>query len=156
MASPTLPQSRQQVAVSISEVRNVLANEATIDILPMGYVSWTGTSAQLEAEHILPPGFDWATADGRSWTTDRLEYQVTRRKPQGMTQMEWRAGPRDHWSVLVAGWPLHAAKLHAAKEGVRQLEWLITEAATVQQQRLYSARDDGAFQALLRCVGAGK
>lgn len=149
MATRTLSQPRYQRARRLSEVRKGLTSEVRIEIEPRGYVSWSGTSRKLQAEGVLPAGFAWPENGCAAWRAGVFEYELTRTRPAGMAHREWLAGDRDYWCLRryrAGASSFCEARVHQAREALSRLEWLATEAATLQLRRLGRAIDDMSYQ----------
>lgn len=161
MASSTLTQDRRRhMPLHIEHVQKEVASELSIEILPRGYVRWSGTWAQLEAEDLIPPGLTWPKADGATWTAGDREYVLRRRRPRHVSPSAWRAGERDYWELqcvrLIPGALGYAdqVRMHTLAEALAHEEWLRSVAARVQAERMSLAVQDGHFQDLLARIGA--
>jgi hypothetical protein len=70
----------------------VVARELNIQIWRDLWAQFTGSAAQLQAEGLIPHGFEWprATADKR-WEANGFTYSLQRRRPEG------HKGPMRSW-----------------------------------------------------------
>ena len=70
-----------------------------------GYSWFAGTSEQLIAEGLIPPGFVWPVGlEVARWTAGQISYSLFRRSPaKGVPKAVWRHG--DFWGLagVIAG-----------------------------------------------------
>lgn len=126
-----------------------------IKVCPM-WVYFEGTAAQLQAEGLIPEGFEWPrAADEKRWRINGLEYWLSRTRPQG------HKGPKSSWAEL-DNWSLRTMAVNRGWEAIRrrgierQAEALrreihhLTPAGQREHQvfegLLWAARQDKAFQ----------
>lgn len=128
--------------------------ELVIDIYPRGYDSWTGTSAQLIDEGLVPEGFKWPVGRGsRYWEAGGLDFWLRRCRPEG------HKGPMSSW-LEIDYWYLRrtltsqgkdgfaAARLHEKRLALAEELWRNTPAYREQWSRYWVAYKDEAFQRL--------
>jgi hypothetical protein len=79
------------------------APELRIEIWPDDWAQYTGTAAQLQAEGLIPDGFEWpqAAADKR-WEANGFDYWLRRTRPDG------HKGPMRSW-LEVDNWFLRVS-----------------------------------------------
>lgn len=127
--------------------------ELSIEIWPRGYDWWHGTSAQLEAEGLIPKGFDWPKGkEHRGWTSGEFNFWLLRCRPEG------HKGPQSSW-LTIDNWSLRrtlaahagdgfaAARLHEKKVALAEELWRQTHEAHLQSNRSWNAYQDTAYQA---------
>jgi hypothetical protein len=160
MAIHTVPKSGEKLGASPrgapSEVD--VRGELVVEILPRGYVRWSGTVAQLVAEGLLP---EWFGPDCKntSWDEGRFEFCLTRGRPSHVPYREWRAGARDYWHLerslkSSSGCFWDDARLFDKQQALASELWSRTPAGAIQKHLLVRAVEDTRFQAFLSLVGA--
>lgn len=122
-----------------------------IDICPRGYDWWRGTAAQLQAEGLIPEGFEWPRGNlDKSWNDGTFEYWLRRRRPEGFK------GPLpddlDSWAVrrtlLARGRDgLGAAQVYEKSQELALELWRQTPAYNAHLARYWAAHQDQTFQA---------
>lgn len=131
--------------------------ELRIDIWPDEFARYIGTAAQLQAEGLIPTGFDWPlAAASKQWEASGFEYWLRRTRPEGHKGARQTWLKLDNWLVDVRvigrdhAW-LVRRRLERKAEALRaecrrhtaagQHEW---EAAWM---RYWHAKEDKGFQA---------
>ncbi|PKO74641.1 MAG: hypothetical protein CVU21_22335 [Betaproteobacteria bacterium HGW-Betaproteobacteria-15] len=126
-----------------------------IDVCPM-WVLFEGTAAQLQAEGLIPEGFEWPrAADEKRWRIKGLEYLLSRTRPQ------WHKGPKSSWAEL-DNWSLRTMAenydwetirrrgIERKAEALRREIHRLTPAGQREHQvfegRLWAASQDKVFQ----------
>jgi hypothetical protein len=127
--------------------------ELDIEIYPRGYDWWHGTSAQLQAEGLIPADFEWPKRLAhKSWTDDRFEYWLYRERPTGHKGPQSSYWEADNWAcrrlLLAHGRDGFAhARLHEISVSLQHELWAHTSAAREQFKRYWAAHEDQSFQA---------
>lgn len=68
------------------------APELRIEIRPDDWAQYTGTAAQLQAEGLIPDGFEWPRAAAAEyWEAGGFDYRLRRTRPEG------HKGPQRSW-----------------------------------------------------------
>ena len=130
-------------------------HELRIAIWPHEYVQYEGTRAQLEAEGLIPQGFEWplATAEFRWEDDDDMKFLLRRARPQGMKgpRKLWVEG--DWWRLrrMVANYrPTAEWRAYALiKQKTAELAEVVFHFSPLGQaacQRHIEAQDDQSFQ----------
>lgn len=131
--------------------------ELRIEIEPDDCVQYAGTAAQLQAEGLIPEGFEWPRgATHKQWDANGFEYWLRREKPKG------HKGPMRSW-LEVDNWFLrvreksHDYRWRARRQLDRRAEALRAEyyrltAAGAREwnaalRRYWTTQEDAAFQA---------
>lgn len=130
------------------------ATELRIEIDPMD-LCFEGTRAELEAEGLIPDGFEWP--EGREctyWQSNVQSFELMRHRPPGHrgTQRTWLEC--DWWFVRVRlldgpGWK--EIQIRQKKAEIAELEWKFSAAGERAIKAMYSRLDaagaDRDFQA---------
>jgi hypothetical protein len=133
-----------------------------IGIEPRGQVRWSGTAAQLIAEGIVSPDFDWSKVGGRmTWSDDRFTYWALWHRPSWMSGAEWKASSKDYGTVQVRlpevhGTGFSAAREYALQQELKEHRFRESPEGAKQFHRWYEANGDATFQAFLLRAGAKK
>lgn len=111
---------------------HMVEGELRIEMFPsVPQVEYWGTSAQLEAEGLIPASFEWPYSDQHArWSLGGFEYQLFRVPPRDVTclRSEWVA--MDNWRLRQR--PIGASLLQLRREaqsdvlpapGVVRMEW---------------------------------
>ncbi len=70
-------------------------------VWPGSFWRYEGTRAQLEAEGVIPPKFEWPTGKGRvAWESGQFKYWLQRTRPEGVK------GPMSIW-INGDWWVIH-------------------------------------------------
>lgn len=134
-------------------------DDLLLDIYPRGYVSWEGSSAQLNNEGLIPPRFKWPERDeSAEWSANGFIYELSRCRPPWMKggKRLWVNG--DHWRLrrMLASRKRKGfddAYIYEKQQDLARAVWACSPEASEQWNRYWEAREDRGFQAFL--VGAG-
>lgn len=81
-----------------TQVPQFRERELHIEIYPRGYDIWVGTSAQLKAEGLIPPAFEWPFGLGdRYWRDGPFDYWLCRSRPEGHKGPQSSYMQLDNW-----------------------------------------------------------
>jgi hypothetical protein len=148
MATNTVSKLDQKCGAARRGARSIVdvRQELVVEILPGRHVRWSGTTAQLVTEGLLPKWFS-ANSPDATWEQDGFEFCLKHTRPDHMTLKEWRASERDYWqlrrSLKYGGlWEIEEPQVPDISHGKKQ------------QQRRARALRDNRFQAFLSLVGA--
>lgn len=125
------------------------AVELKIHFYPRGFDTWTGTSAQLIDEGVLPADVEWPERTyHRTWSDGQFEYWLHRERPAG--RGDWK--DIDYWRVRrTLGCRVRdgfaAARLYEAQKALKAEEFCQSRAGMIQQLQWERAFHDNAFQA---------
>lgn len=131
--------------------------EIIIGVHPDEWVQYEGTAAQLQAEGLIPEGFEWPLAATiKDWKAEGFDYWLRRKRPEG------HKGPMRSWLELdnwfirikVSGRDWHWAQRRAIERKAEALRDEIYHLSPAGQRewdanwrRYWAARADKAFQA---------
>ena len=78
-----------------AETHTTAERELHIEIRRDEWAQYTGTAAQLQAEGLIPDGFEWPrAAAAKRWQAGGFDYWLNRRRPEG------HKGPMRSWLDL--------------------------------------------------------
>jgi hypothetical protein len=126
------------------------ARELIIEIWPRGYDQWTGTREQLEAEGLIPQGFEWPVRFSHAgWAVGPFDLMLSRQRPEGHKGSKSTWADVDYWwlrRTLVEhrGTGFAAAILYRKQQEFRRAGE--AQPRTRCRKRLCRAIDDEAFQ----------
>jgi hypothetical protein len=114
--------------------------ELTIDIWPGYSAEYRGTAAALQAEGLVPEGFEWPPlTDGRRWSSGPLWFWLRRTRPEG------HKGPLRSWRTLDS-WAITVTTYDATRQGPPSREPRRQAGHPDTPRRARAARADPAFQ----------
>lgn len=134
----------------------LIAGDLQITIWPDSCAEYVGTRAQLEAEGLIPDGFEWpnAAADVR-WQADGFDYWLRRTRPEGLRGPMRAWMEMDNWFVRVHvtgrdhSWQNHRAIERKRDELLKEIHSQ-SEAGRREWHENYEAhrraQEDKAFQ----------
>jgi hypothetical protein len=132
-----------------AEIATQPARELKIDIWPDDWAQYTGSAAQLQAEGLIPDGFEWPKAAvPKRWAAGGFNYWLQRSRPEG------HKGPMRSW-LEVDNWRLrvcvsgHDCRWRILRGLARKTEALRAEyhSHTAAGQREWRAAWDRYLQA---------
>jgi hypothetical protein len=118
-----------------------------IEIFARAWDWWTGTAAQLQAEGLIPDGFEWPRGKAHfRWTCGAFEFWLLRTRPKG------HKGPQSSW-IELDSWALRRSLVKHQGTGLREAR--IYEAEQAHAEMLY--RKTAEYQAqFFACLEAEK
>ena len=147
------------LTIAIPESALNLDGELAIGITPRGGVSWTGSSAQLLAEGLIPSKFTWPgdKENGVFWESGGFCFTVRRSKYRKFGRERVRTEDEDYWvlhrSLKGPGYAgALAARLYEKKSSVEKEIFSQSPKGIEQFYAKWAAHSDKDFQALLAKV----
>lgn len=136
----------------------LLASDLSVHIYPQAFIIFTGTSAQLVAEGLIPPRTTWPVRHARlSFAVGAFVYDLHRIKPAGASgpASQWHNG--DFWSLRRRFAPqfdlgYRHASMHEKITEIARLVLLGSPAGLVTEQRARKANADKPYQAFRQQV----
>lgn len=130
-------------------------SELIIGIRARACVWWRGTAAQLQAEGLIPDGFEWPEGDDeRKWGDDCFEFLLCRRRPPGRKGRLPRES--DYWQIRQMPVGLNcifgASQVYEKRRELEEALWRQTPAYRVHARRYWAAHEDLAFQAFKNSI----